>query len=118
MPWGGLLAAAAMPTVANVDVVVKITQVILSPGGAVAILVVLLGALLYRRMIPRGTHDAEMAAVKESYEKALADRDRSIEKLERRAERWEQYALFGRQTLKATLDEVGAPAPQEVRKDG
>jgi hypothetical protein len=83
--------------------------VVLSPGGAVAIVLALLGALFYRRLIPKGTHDAEMASQKEAYERAIKDRDATIEKLERRAERWEQYALFGRRELRATLDDVGAP---------
>src|SRR5687767_1125036 len=79
-------------------------DLLLSPGGAVALLLLLLAALFFRRVLPRGAHDAEMAAQKAAYEKAIADRDKTIEKLERRAERWEQYALFGRQTLQSTLE--------------
>lgn len=102
-------AAAAIPTVAQIDLVSAARDIVLSPGGAIAVILVILWALLYRRMIPKGTHETEIGALKESYERALKERDAQIVKLEARADRWEQYALFGRQRLRETLDEVGAP---------
>lgn len=103
-----VLAAAQAPS-SQLALVEAIRDVILSPGGAVALLVVFVAALFYRRVIPKGTHDAEIAALKAGYEVALEERDKTIEKVERRAERWEQYAILGRRTLRDTLEAADAP---------
>jgi hypothetical protein len=110
-----LLAAAQVPSSDQVDVVRDIANLIVSPVGGVAVVIVLLWAVVYRRMIPRGTHETEVTSLKESYERAIRERDAQIIKLEARADRWEQYALFGRQRLQETLDAAGAPkAPTGV----
>lgn len=102
--WLSTLSTVPIPDAGQLDILERARDIILSPGGAVALLLLLTWAIFYRRVIPRSTHDLEIATQKESYEKAIKDRDATIEKLERRAERWEQYAIFGRQTLRTTLE--------------